>query len=73
MRARYENAGTWYTEMDKLIHHVNADGRVNALYSTPSIYAAAKLEAGRTYTLKSDDFYPYDFFAHGTFAVPRCC
>ncbi len=61
----FENAGTWYSNTDKLIHYLNLDGRVNAFYSTPSVYAAAKLLQNRTYTLKTDDFYPYDFFPHG--------
>ncbi len=48
----------------QLIHYVNLDGRVNALYSTPSIYAAAKLAAASSPTgnvslpLKTDDFFP---------------
>lgn len=54
-----ENAATWFTNTDKVIHWLNQDGRVNAFYSTPSIYAAAKLETGKTYTLKTDDFMPY--------------
>lgn len=54
----WENAGSWYLNTDRLIHFLNLDGRVNAFYSTPSIYAAAKLEAGRTYTRKTDDFFP---------------
>jgi alpha-mannosidase len=56
----YENAATWFTNTDKLIHYLNLDGRLNAFYSTPSIYAAAKLEAGKSYTLKTDDLFPYN-------------
>ncbi|KAJ1487752.1 hypothetical protein T484DRAFT_1785592 [Baffinella frigidus] len=32
---QYENADMWFNNLDKIIHHVNADGRVNAFYSTP--------------------------------------
>ena len=64
----YENAATWFTNTDKLIHWLNQDGRVNAFYSTPSIYAEAKLNAAggqQTYTLRDDDLFPYGFFPHG--------
>ena len=61
----WENAGTWYTNTDKLVHWLNQDGRVNAFYSTPSIYTAAKLETGKSYTAKvQDDFMPYADFKH---------
>ena len=39
---QYENAILWYKNLDKLIHHVNAQqakgSKVNVLYSTPSCY-----------------------------------
>ncbi|CAN8264032.1 unnamed protein product [Cochlearia groenlandica] len=35
------------------------DGRVNALYSTPSLYVDAKNCANLTWPLKTDDFFPY--------------
>lgn len=35
------------------------DGRVNALYSTPSIYTGAKYAANEEWPLKSDDFFPW--------------
>ena len=61
----FENAGTWYTNTDKLVHWLNQDGRVNAFYSTPSIYTAAKLETGKSYTAKvQDDFMPYADYKH---------
>jgi hypothetical protein len=61
----WENALSWFENTDKLIHYLNLDGRVNAFYSTPSIYANAKLESGREYTLTSNsDLYPYDFYPH---------
>jgi hypothetical protein len=34
------------------------DGRVNALYSTPSIYTDAKYAANEQWPLKTDDFFP---------------
>ncbi|GAQ86088.1 lysosomal alpha-mannosidase [Klebsormidium nitens] len=55
----YSNANTWFTNMDKLIHYANKDGRVNVFYSTPSIYLDAKYEANETWPLKTDDFFPY--------------
>jgi hypothetical protein len=56
---QYSNAHTWYKNLDKLIDHVNKDGRVNIFYSTPSIYTAAKLASNITWTVKTDDFFPY--------------
>uniref|UniRef100_A0A7N2M0R8 Alpha-mannosidase n=1 Tax=Quercus lobata TaxID=97700 RepID=A0A7N2M0R8_QUELO len=35
------------------------DGRVNALYSTPSIYTKAKNAANESWPLKTDDYFPY--------------
>ncbi|RWR73136.1 alpha-mannosidase-like protein isoform X1 [Cinnamomum micranthum f. kanehirae] len=56
---RYQYANSWFRQMDKLIHYVNKDGRVNALYSTPSIYTDAKYAANESWPLKTDDFFPY--------------
>ncbi|GAB2255390.1 hypothetical protein Droror1_Dr00009168 [Drosera rotundifolia] len=56
---QYQYAESWYRQMDKFIHYVNKDGRVNALYSTPSIYATAKFAAGEKWPLKSHDYFPY--------------
>lgn len=55
----YENANTWFKQMDKLIHYVNKDGRVNAFYSTPTIYTLQKHAANESWPLKTDDFFPY--------------
>ncbi len=41
----YGNARMWYDNLDKLIHYVNLDGRINAFYSTPLSYA--RVSAGR--------------------------
>ncbi|KAL6544772.1 hypothetical protein OROMI_023634 [Orobanche minor] len=56
---QYQYAETWYRNMDKLIHYVNQDGRVNALYSTPSIYTDAKHTLNESWPLKTDDYFPY--------------
>ncbi|KAF5181502.1 Alpha-mannosidase [Thalictrum thalictroides] len=56
---KYQYAHTWFREMDKLIHYVNMDGRVNALYSTPSIYTDVKYATKEQWPLKTDDFFPY--------------
>ncbi|KAL7152693.1 hypothetical protein ABFS83_04G115600 [Erythranthe nasuta] len=56
---KYQYAETWFRNMDKLIHYVNQDGRVNALYSTPSIYTDTKHALNEAWPLKSDDFFPY--------------
>ncbi|XP_058092937.1 alpha-mannosidase At3g26720-like [Magnolia sinica] len=55
----YQYANSWFRQMDKLIHYVNLDGRVNALYSTPSIYTDAKYATNESWPLKTDDFFPY--------------
>ncbi|CAN0870191.1 Probable alpha-mannosidase At5g13980 [Linum grandiflorum] len=56
---QYQYATTWFRPMDKLIHYLNMDGRVNAFYSTPSIYTDAKHSANETWPLKTEDFFPY--------------
>jgi len=55
---QYENADMWFNNLDKIIHHVNADGRVNAFYSTPPEYTRAKYRENRTWAVKTDDFMP---------------
>ncbi|XP_020533563.1 alpha-mannosidase At3g26720 isoform X2 [Jatropha curcas] len=56
---RYQYANSWFRQMDKFIHYVNEDGRVNALYSTPSIYTDAKYAANEQWPIKTEDFFPY--------------
>ncbi|KAK1303873.1 hypothetical protein QJS10_CPB11g01988 [Acorus calamus] len=56
---QYQYAESWFKQMDRLIHYVNKDGRVNALYSTPSIYTDAKNAANESWPLKRDDYFPY--------------
>ncbi|KAK3026722.1 hypothetical protein RJ639_042175, partial [Escallonia herrerae] len=56
---RYQYAVSWFRQMDKFIHYVNKDGRINALYSTLSIYTDAKYAANEYWPLKAGDFFPY--------------
>ncbi|KAF6160103.1 hypothetical protein GIB67_018883 [Kingdonia uniflora] len=56
---KYQYANSWFRNMDKLIHYVNMDGRVNALYSTPSIYTDSKYATKESWPIKTDDFFPY--------------
>ncbi|XXG75009.1 hypothetical protein AAC387_Pa07g3602 [Persea americana] len=56
---QYQYAESWFKQMDKFIHYVNKDGRVNAFYSTPSIYTDAKNAADESWPLKTDDYFPY--------------
>ncbi|XP_028398027.1 lysosomal alpha-mannosidase-like [Dendronephthya gigantea] len=53
----YQNAHTWFKNLDKLIAFVNEDGRVNAFYSTPSEYLDAI--KGMDVELRTEDFFPY--------------
>ncbi|KAG4938279.1 hypothetical protein JHK84_044530 [Glycine max] len=62
---KYQYAHTWFRQLDKLIHYVNMDGRVNALYSTPSIYTDAKYATNESWPIKTDDFFPYADRANG--------
>ncbi|XP_059903346.1 lysosomal alpha-mannosidase [Gadus macrocephalus] len=65
---QYENANLWYKNLDKLIRYVNArqanGSQINALYSTPSCYLQELHRANLTWTLKTDDFFPYADDAH---------
>lgn len=56
---KYQYAESWFRNMDKFIHYVNKDGRVNALYSTPSIYTDAKYAETKSWPLKENDYFPY--------------
>ncbi|XP_014491295.1 probable alpha-mannosidase At5g13980 isoform X2 [Vigna radiata var. radiata] len=62
---KYQYAHTWFRQLDKLIHYVNKDGRVNALYSTPSIYTDSKFATNEYWPIKTDDFFPYADRANG--------
>ncbi|KAL5564813.1 hypothetical protein UlMin_027977 [Ulmus minor] len=56
---QYQYAQSWFRQMDKFIQYVNQDGRVNALYSTPSIYTDAKYATNDAWPIKNDDYFPY--------------
>ncbi|XP_057730935.1 probable alpha-mannosidase At5g13980 [Arachis stenosperma] len=56
---KYQYAHTWFRQLDKFIHYVNQDGRVHALYSTPSIYTDAKHAANEAWPIKTEDYFPY--------------
>jgi len=57
---QYEDAATWYYNLDHLMRHVNADGRVKVFYSTPLRYVEAKQKESQVkWPLKEDDFFPY--------------
>lgn len=61
----YEYAHTWFKQLDKLVHYVNKDGRVNTFYSTPSLYVDMKEASNETWPLKLDDYFPYASSANG--------
>ena len=43
---------SWAWPVDKLIHYVNQDGRINAFYSTPVLFAEALSASNVTWTVK---------------------
>ncbi|CAF1357329.1 unnamed protein product [Adineta ricciae] len=58
-----KNAHEKFKNLDKLIHYVNLEQNngsdINVFYSTPSCYLYALNKAGKTWTTKRDDFFPY--------------
>ncbi|XP_075403812.1 lysosomal alpha-mannosidase [Tenrec ecaudatus] len=60
---QYENANTWFKNLDKLIQMVNSQqangSRVNVLYSTPACYLQELNKANLNWSVKQDDFFPY--------------
>ena len=57
---QYEYAHTWFSNLDKLIHYANLDGRVNVFYSTPSIYTEQRSKQSHKLENRSDyDWFPY--------------
>lgn len=57
---QYQNAGMWFKNLDKVIKYVNKrKSNVNVFYSTPSCYLLALNGANKTWSTKSDDFFPY--------------
>ncbi|XP_049645255.1 lysosomal alpha-mannosidase [Suncus etruscus] len=65
---QYENANLWFKNLDKLIRLVNAKqangSHVNALYSTPACYLQELNKANLSWSVKTDDFFPYADGAH---------
>ena len=59
--------------LTQIIHHVNADGRVNVFYSTPVEYTAAKFAENITWPVKSDDFMPLANDAHSVIFFYASC
>lgn len=59
----YQNAHSWYLNLDKLIYYVNErqsqGSNISVFYSTPSCYVQALNKAGHTWNVKTDDFFPY--------------
>lgn len=64
---QYSAADFWFLNLDKLIKAVNADGQVQALYSTVLDYTMAKLSENVTYVSKTDDLFPYAYAPHHFF------
>lgn len=57
---QYQDAHVYFKNMDKLIKHVNGKSKkIKVFYSTPSCYTKAVNDVGRTWTSKSDDYFPY--------------
>ena len=56
---QWVSAHQYYKNVDKLIHYINKDGRINAFYSTPAEYVAVKHRYNHSWPLKTDDFFPY--------------
>ncbi|KAK6022658.1 alpha mannosidase, middle domain protein [Ostertagia ostertagi] len=59
---QYTDANTWYTNLDKLIQHVNGNAThgLHVFYSTPSCYVKGLTESSTTrLPTKDDDFFPY--------------
>ncbi|XP_022084551.1 lysosomal alpha-mannosidase-like [Acanthaster planci] len=59
---QYSDAHTWYKNLDKLIKYVNLkqnETNVHAFYSTPSCYTHSLNQVTKTWSTKSDDFFPY--------------
>jgi len=60
------SGAAWFAALDTLMHSVNADGRVNVLYSTPSLYVhAKKSNSSVTFAVRDDDSMPYPTKAAG--------
>jgi lysosomal alpha-mannosidase len=64
---QYMNADILFKNTEKLIKYVNehsAEYGVHVKYSTPSLYLKEVHKANLTWSVKSDDFFPYPDCAH---------
>jgi len=58
----YSNANMWFKNMDKLKNILNENKNkynINVMYSTPSCYLKSIHDSNKTWTVKTDDFFPY--------------
>ncbi|CAG9760144.1 unnamed protein product [Ceutorhynchus assimilis] len=60
----YQDAESWFVNLDKLIYYVNqlqlSGSKYNLIYSTPSCYVnAIHDETKNNWIMKQDDFFPY--------------
>jgi lysosomal alpha-mannosidase len=59
----YQDAHTWFKNLDKLIYYANQrqenGSKYNLIYSTPSCYVKAVHDANPNLVSKTDDFFPY--------------
>lgn len=66
---QYANAYSQYTNLDKLVHYCNADGRLNCFYSDVDTYTAARAASGTPMPDKAGaDFMPYRDHAFASWA-----
>jgi alpha-mannosidase len=64
---QYRSAREWFKNLDKLVHYVNLQSGstgIHVLYSNPAAYTAAVNAANLSWTVKTDDFFPYRDFPH---------
>ena len=59
---QYVNAEHWYKNLDRMIAYTNVNTSthgVNLFYSHPAEYTATKLSSNLSWSVKTDDFFPY--------------
>ncbi|KAK7789692.1 hypothetical protein R5R35_011513 [Gryllus longicercus] len=65
---RYEDAETWYSNLEQVIRYVNANQDIgkkfNILYSTPNCYLKAVKDVNFIWTTFKNDFFPYASNGH---------
>lgn len=65
---QYSNAHMWFKNLDKLIFYVNQrqtnGSKINIFYSTTACYLYSLNQANTTWTVKTDDFFPYAHRPH---------